>query len=146
MDTNQGELPSSAKIPESEIHYDLKGPCSDCPYRKGVPFHAGIFSNIPKVYRALQAGDGLHSCHKTHPVADGFKPGYMGPVQHCGGLLAMMNLDVSLLSGPQVRAIDSGRWDPGGMDAEAPVFASMKAMVRHYIKGAEAELARRKKK
>jgi hypothetical protein len=131
-------------IPEKELRYDLTGPCGDCPFRDGVAFHEGICSSLPTLMSRIDLGDLVHTCHKTHPGADGFNPSYRGPVQHCGGLLAMMSRDATLITGPQARALECGRWRPELTDPAAPVFKSMVAMLRHYYTVTVAMLERRK--
>lgn len=134
------------EIPADQIHYDLTGPCSDCPFRTDAAYHAGVFLDLPELSSALKEASLIHTCHKTHPVADGFQASYTGPIQHCGGLLAMMAKDINLVCAPQVQATRGGRWKPRGMDPSAPVFESFGQMARHYAARARDYLAKQREK
>src|SRR5262245_42241140 len=82
-------MTTSRRADASTLRYDLKRPCSDCPFRVDTPHHEGIATGLTELYGCMEMGTAAHSCHKTDPAADGFSPSYQGPIQHCAGFMIM---------------------------------------------------------
>ncbi len=75
----------------SEVGYDLKAPCNDCPFRRSSPLHKGVLHSLPDYEKRITEGEFGHSCHKTDERADsGFVSLVNGKIQHCVGALAFM--------------------------------------------------------
>lgn len=67
----------------------VAAPCADCPFRKDSRRESLTCENMIDSVERWEIGDEqLHSCHKTHKAALGYKPGYEGPVMACAGSLA----------------------------------------------------------
>lgn len=122
-----------------DLRFDLRGPCADCPFRSDAKMHNGVFKDLPKMVRMHEDGRLAHTCHKTDPRADGYVEGYSGPVQHCGGMLAMIAADPASMGAFHRRAVVLGRWKPEKMDL-SNVFRSWRDMVNKYIELASASL------
>jgi len=75
----------------SNVRYDLKNPCSDCPFMNTTPFHQGVAESIPQYIESIEAGRFAHTCHKTdnRPECDGPHT-HKGATQHCLGALLML--------------------------------------------------------
>lgn len=119
-----------------DLHYNLKSPCADCPFRRDAPDHAGIVSAIPGYLETIAAGRFGHSCHCTDPSADGFKGGD-GPIEFCAGSLQFLLRSGKWLQKPIAKAIDDKRFDVIAMEKRAKrskiVFKSVREMLGHYI-------------
>lgn len=106
----------------SDVDWDLKSPCDDCPFLRTSPFHQGVASAIPKHVEAIQAGAFAHTCHKTdcRPSVDGPKT-FKGRAKHCAGALMMLlktgkGFDLQL---PLLQALEQGKFDCRDMLARA---------------------------
>lgn len=120
----------------TEMRFDLKRPCKDCPFREGAPYHEGVLKDIPKYHSLIEKGKMAHSCHMTDPRSDSpAGQAYKGPVQHCAGLLLMMANDVNLLGDYQAAAWSDGKWKPMDMDRTVKVFKDFGALLKHYLDG-----------
>lgn len=75
----------------SDLHWDLKKPCADCPFTKSAKYHGGVCSSLPEYVNSIEAGRFAHTCHKTDVTeeCDG-PPDRHGPPQHCAGALMML--------------------------------------------------------
>ncbi len=75
----------------TEVNYDLKRPCNDCPFMKTAKFHEGVADSLPDYLDSIKAGTFSHTCHKTdnREAVDGPK-NCTGPVQHCLGSILML--------------------------------------------------------
>lgn len=122
--------------PTTEMRFDLKKPCKDCPFRADAPYHEGVLKDIPKLHSLVEKGQMAHSCHMTDPRSDSeHGKRYKGPVQHCAGLLLMMKNDVELLGQYQMGAWEDGRWKPMEMCTKTAVFKNLGQMLKHYLNG-----------
>lgn len=136
------QLPAIGSMVDVErIGFDLKGPCSDCPFGKNAPFHSGIIADLEKLLYGLAKGDIIHTCHKTDPRADGFIATSKN-VQHCGGLLQMMARDASLCGSAQLHALATEQWD-GKVHEPRRVFKSIRELIIHYASLCKTELKNR---
>ncbi len=112
-----------------EIHFDLKKPCDDCPFRRDVPCHDGVMGDLIGIWGKVEHGNFAHSCHKTDPRSDGFVDSYKGPTQHCAGAIIMIKN-----MGPE--SIQSHwilHWKKIKKIKKHPaVFTDLKEMMLHY--------------
>jgi hypothetical protein len=98
----------------SDIHWDLKRPCDDCPFAKASKFHQGIAERTEEKVRSIGDHVFAHTCHKTDPRADcETSKRYEGPLQHCYGAIMMLlktgrgsDLQIPLLEAAQAGKID----------------------------------------
>ena len=88
---------------------------------------------MPKLAEHLESGNFVHSCHKTHPGADGWNPDYKGDIQNCAGL-TIMQIKNEELTTPIVRATISGELDESKMDLTSDTFTDIKDMAAYYVK------------
>lgn len=99
----------------SDVRYDLRNPCADCPFMKTSPFHQGVAKSLPALVESIEAHSFAHTCHKTdtRPQCDGPVAGKETnkPVQHCIGSLMMLlkTGDGKDLQLPMFDAIDAGK-------------------------------------
>lgn len=135
---------------EAQLAWDMKEPCKECPFRKDVPpERKGIEETLPAMVKALKPdghGSFAHTCHRTDPrVTDGgFKEGYDGPIQMCGGFTLMM-FKSGLFSGPLLRAMAKKKVTHKTVSKEAMrgvhTLKELTSVMRHW---AEKELERLK--
>jgi hypothetical protein len=98
----------------SDLHWDLKSPCADCPFRKSTPFHQGVAEGSPDLINSMISGTFAHTCHKTDPRADSeHGKRHTGKLQHCIGALFMLiktgrGRDLQI---PLLRAAEESRLD-----------------------------------
>lgn len=119
------------------MRFDLRSPCSDCPFRTDAPMHEGIIAELPSKLDSLQEGILAHTCHQTDPRADcrADKRAPAGsPVQHCAGALIFAE-NVGLPQLPAIAAEAKGIYNPKRLNMSAPVFDSQVKMLLHYIPG-----------
>jgi hypothetical protein len=121
------------KVDPYSFKWELTKPCSDCPFVKSSPLHDGIASDLPKLAEHIESGNFVHSCHKTHPGADGWNPDYKGAIQNCAGL-TIMQIKNEELTIPIVRAKLSGELDDSKMDLTVDTFKDIKDMADYYVK------------
>jgi hypothetical protein len=99
---------------DSELRWDLKRPCGDCPFLRTSPFHAGVCRDVVTNATAIQDGSFVHTCHKTDarrgvdgPLAGGPQD---VPVQVCAGsLMMLLKHGAPWWQRPIVKAIDEKR-------------------------------------
>lgn len=112
------------------MRYELKTPCSNCPFRADVrPYIHPV--------RVLAAVQGAFSCHKTttckergndHPEA-----------QHCAGSLIMH--EKSNRPHQMMRIAERlGFYDRTKMDMDAPVYSDLEEMLCAYEEAEEEGL------
>lgn len=117
------------------LRYDLRGPCSECPFRLNAPWHEGVVKDLQLFYGRSERGDLVFTCHKTDPRSDSpIGQKYKGPVQHCGGLLLMMAKDASFCGRHQLQAMRSELWKPELMNFRQRVFKNFADMFTYYLK------------
>jgi hypothetical protein len=99
----------------SDVSWDLRNPCADCPFMKTSPFHQGVAKSIPALCESIESHSFAHTCHKTDyrtkcdgPVAG--KPTGRA-VQECVGSTLMLlktgqGKDLQL---PLLQAMESGK-------------------------------------
>jgi hypothetical protein len=120
-----------SEIENRELGYNLKKPCKDCPFRKDVPVHEGVASDLMAIWGKVEMGRFAHSCHKTDARSDGFIQGYDKGPEHCAGALIMLkNMGAEAIQDHWVipstwRKIKAIKKDPA-------VFESLTAMIKHY--------------
>lgn len=125
---------------DKTIGYDLKAPCSDCPFRKDAPLHKGVLKSLPDYAERIKEGRFSHSCHKTDERADsGFASLVNGKVQHCfGSLVLMKNIEESQDENDPEFVAQAGLLYAivGGVDyneiKSEEVYKSIPEMVRAY--------------
>jgi hypothetical protein len=120
-----------------KLHFDLKRPCAECPFRKGVPAHEGVFKSIPRYYREIQAGRFLHTCHRTDPRSD-YLPakGYKGKLQHCAGALAMQVNEGTAMRNAllvELAVFSRRRFLPDQLPKNPEVFGSFRELALYYF-------------
>lgn len=114
-----------------EIHFDLKSPCADCPFRRDVPCHPGVRDDLMSIWGKIEMGQFAHSCHKTDSRSDGFTAQPGTKIQHCAGALIMMkNMGPEAI---QDHWILPSRWKKiKALKSHSSVFNSFNEMVVHY--------------
>jgi hypothetical protein len=116
----------------SEVNFNLRRACKDCPFRRSTPHHEGVASDLENLYGQIERGGFLHSCHKTDPRSDGYVEGYKGPVSHCAGAMTLIknmgpeHFQGSMLKREVRRYMDKLKPDPD-------IFNSFLEMVEHYV-------------
>lgn len=122
---------------ESQLNYDMKEPCNDCPFRKSTPWDmkgVGIDKLNFMVDTIVYGQEGAHTCHKTDPRAD-YEPAkdYKGGLQHCVGFLRMcekgFSRKLSSRTGTAHRAILAGKLDPAILADPKDEVSSLKDLV-----------------
>lgn len=114
-----------------EMLYDLKTPCEDCPFRKDVRFHEGIYDALKDYEEHIPKGNLIHTCHKTDKRADGYQENYKkDKPQHCAGLLIM--LEKMGIPNTLMEYKEALNEKIEGLDMEAPVFNTLKEMRETY--------------
>ena len=138
MNLNGSELVNTQRlIEEEELHYDLRRPCFDCPFRRDVPKHEGFAATLPDLYLAIfMQGTKGHTCHMTDPMSDS-RAGqtYDGPLQHCAGALLIMRRESIKPPSSVSRAIADGRFDFDQLEDAGVVYGSLE-MLEGYARWA----------
>lgn len=113
------------------LEYDLKTPCQDCPFRKDVPIHNGVASDLMNIFGKIEMGKFAHSCHKTDHRSDGYIESYKGNVQHCAGAIIMMKkMGAEAI---QDHWVIPSTWKKIKRIKKHPaVFRGLKEMIIHY--------------
>lgn len=127
------------------LHFDLRTPCSNCPFRRDSKPHEGMPAKIVQLFEAWTGlGNAAFTCHRTDPNSD-WPPArnYRGPLQHCAGFMILME-KAKEPSEPMRKAAREGRFDRTKLNLNAPVF-SMMGMLKFYAKWGSALLASRTK-
>lgn len=135
----------------TEIGYDLKRPCQDCPFTRRAPFHSGVAESIPEYIASIDMGRFSHSCHKTdrRPQCDGPHT-WEGKPQHCVGALLMLikTGDGKDLQLPLLQAAEAGKIDLEALfelaKTDTEVF-TLDEMIEFYLKGIRKLLAEKSK-
>ena len=98
----------------SDVDWDLKSPCDDCPFLKRSPYHEGVASSLPNYVDSIEAHRFAHTCHKTdaRPSVDGPRT-WGGRAKHCAGAILMLlktgnGLDLQLAL---LQACEDGKLD-----------------------------------
>lgn len=132
-----------ASARERDLHYDLRTPCRNCPFRRDVPHHEGMPAKLTELFPGLPGGNVAFTCHRTDPRSD-WPPArnYKGKLQHCAGFMILMEKEGEPSNG-MLRAEKAGRLDRGKLDMKAPVH-SMMSILKSYAKWGGALLERRK--
>lgn len=114
-----------------ELHFDMKAPCDDCPFRRDVPCHDGVGSDLMSIWGKIETGRFAHSCHKTDSRSDGFTGNEKTKIQHCAGALIMMkNMGPESI---QDHWILPSRWKKiKALKAHPAVFNDLKEMMLKY--------------
>lgn len=117
------------------LRYDMRNPCSDCPFSTNAPWHQGIMEELARKTALMDAGHLAHTCHQTDARADcaATKRAPNGaPMQHCAGMLIMAEktgLQQRHMFAAQIR----GAYNPAKLNLNGPVFDSMGHMFSHYL-------------
>lgn len=105
-----------------DLDWDMKAPCSDCPFAKASAFHQGICRSLPGYLEVIERGHFAHSCHQTdpRPEVDGPRT-FKGTPKHCyGALMTLLKSGEGAdLQQPLIQAIDAGKLDIHALDAAA---------------------------
>jgi hypothetical protein len=123
-------------VDSTDLAFDLKKPCDDCPFTKNAKMHEGVVQDLIPQIKLMEEGRFMHSCHKTDPRADhGRETPPNGSIQHCAGVLLMMKKNPDLLGKGQCMAIFQKKWKPDLMskDAEKNAFESLGELAAHYF-------------
>ena len=124
----------------SDIGFDLKTPCTNCPFRKTAPQHSGIANSLIKFRELIKVGEFAHTCHMTDERSD--NPGaklFNGKVHHCVGAL-MMCEKMDKRQQFAWAAVLTKRWDPDKMHGMDLAFDSWDQMFRHYAYTVQGQL------
>jgi hypothetical protein len=124
--------PDPSAVDPYAFAWDLKTPCNDCPFLKSTPCHDGIASDLPTLLKHEDHGNYAHSCHKTHPGADGWVETYQGPVQHCAGF-TIMKIKSDNITTPMLLAKVKKKLDFKKMDLSVETFKDLTEMAFHYL-------------
>jgi hypothetical protein len=110
------------------MHFDLKKPCSNCPFRNDIPAYLtqGRVAEIDSVMDR-----GWFACHKTTVDSDDDDSGdrvTTDESQHCAGALILMEK-----SGRKSQVMQIAErldvYSPDELAMEAPVFGSFEEMI-----------------
>ena len=98
----------------SDVDWDLKGPCDDCPFLRTSTSHQGVAKSMPAYIESIHGQRFAHTCHKTdcRQAVDGPKT-FKGRPKHCAGALMMLlktgdGFDLQL---PLLESLEAGKWD-----------------------------------
>jgi hypothetical protein len=98
------------------MNYNLKKPCSSCPFRsdKLFPLHPSRARNI--IY-----GNGEFACHKTVDYSDDSEGRTKSKSEHCAGLLILLE---HMGQPHQMMRVSErlGAYDRHALDMTAPVY------------------------
>lgn len=108
------------------MHYDMKSPCSNCPFRSDIrPFLTS--GRVREIARALIRGE--FPCHKT-TVSDDDDEGGMSATEnsrHCVG--ALLLLESAGCPSQMLRIVGRlGMYDPRLLDRSVPVYSDWDEM------------------
>lgn len=113
-------------IPGQQMRFDLKGPCSGCPFRTdGGVRHLGRKRAI-EITESLCEG-ATFPCHKTTNEDDKGKRIINPSEQMCGG--AMVLLEKTSGGNLAMHLARVLRWYRGAVDLTAPVFNTFKQFI-----------------
>lgn len=125
------------------MHYDLRAPCHNCPFRTDVPPYIH-----PARVRDIEAGldRGTFTCHKTVERADDEAQTIINEdnQHHCAGALIL--LEKMERPSQMMRICERiGMYDRTKLNMEAPVYDTFDEMFEAH-KDAENKLQRRIRK
>lgn len=140
------KLPSLKVAPEpkpkkkAEFGYELRKPCSNCPFRTDITPYI-------RTERAKEIVEGLSqgtfSCHKTvdYEALDGMEEDEvetrsLAGEKFCAGAMIMMHKQGRVGQMGRIAA-RLGMYNPDNLDLEAPVFGSSLAFIEAQIGGRE---------
>lgn len=125
----------------TQMRFDLRSPCSDCPFRTDAPMHEGIISDLVSKFDSFDHDELAHSCHQTDPRACCPPEKRMpagSPIQHCAGAL-IFAYKQDRPQWPMILAEAKKLLDPKKLNMAAPVFDNKVKMLLHYIPGITAK-------
>lgn len=136
------------QILESDVDWDLKHPCGDCPFLRTSPFHSGVAKSLKAYVESMRGGTFLHTCHKTdnRQGCDGPR-NWGGRPKHCAGAILMLfkSGGTAWLQAPFIRAIDDGKVDVAALAIQAKadrrVF-TLRGLLGFYLRHATKLLAK----
>jgi hypothetical protein len=112
------------------VHYDLKTPCINCPFRSDVKAYIRP-ERVDEIERSLERG--VFPCHKTVDYeADGVteddvEAGVTADSQHCAGALIL--LEKMSKSSQMMRVAENvNLYDRRKLDMKTPVYKTFAAM------------------
>lgn len=122
-------------VDRDSYDFKLRGPCNECPFRKGAELHTGILKDMSRFFDNIDSGTFAFSCHKTDPRSDGYIEKYDGKLQHCGGALVFQR-NIGMLRKNKALLTDwiLGRLDYSKIRKSKKVFASKIEMLMHYLR------------
>jgi len=113
--------------------FDLKAPCVNCPFRKGL---GGNFRLHPERLESIR-DDVAFQCHKTVDYSDDTtKPGEKP--QQCAGLMAVLWREEKPNRIMQF-AMSTGHLDPDDLDPRGEAYETWGQVMRAHETGKEPE-------
>lgn len=107
----------------TDVTWDMKTPCADCPFLRTSPYHGGVAKSLPDYIDSIQSGCFAHTCHKTdrRPTCDGPHAFKGENPKHCAGAILMLlktghGMDLQI---PMLVAAEAGKLDIDDMAARA---------------------------
>ena len=122
---------SMRAIDVSELSFDLKKPCKDCPFKKSTPVHEGILADLMDICNKLDDGTGIFTCHKTDPntdSTDGQK--FKGKLQHCAGFM-IMAVKSKKTTDHMINAYADNKLDLAGLELSPEVSTRKEFVMKH---------------
>jgi hypothetical protein len=110
------------------MHFDLKKPCANCPFRSDIPAYL-TKGRVQQIVIALERA--TFACHKTTVDSDDDDSServVIDDSQHCAGALIMLQR-TRTYSRPAEIAEVLGLYDPSELEIESPVFNTFEEMI-----------------
>ncbi len=130
----------------TDLRFDLKLPCADCPFTPRAELNGGVGKQfVTELFWRIERGIAGFTCHKTDPRADGGKDAAQKTrreLQHCAGFLLMMERE----NNRQViaeRAVEDGIFHPERLNSKARVFTRL-GMLNVYERWFKARMPKGK--
>lgn len=123
----------------SDVAWNLRKPCGDCPFRRDAPPHIGVAKSIFEYLKSINENRFSHTCHKTDNrlECDGPRNFAGDRPEHCAGALHFLiraGVDLQL---PLLQAIEAGKLNIAQANADAAasdiVFESIDELIRFYL-------------
>lgn len=115
------------------MNYDLKKPCSNCPFRTDIKFYLDP-ERVEEICDAIVHQQATFACHKTTIACkeDESDEMLVGPkTQHCAG--AMIMLEHMEKPNQMMRIMERvGGYDRTKLKMNSPVFKNAEDMVETY--------------
>lgn len=112
--------------------FDLKHPCANCPFRKGV---GSLFQLGERRVRDIAAAPAFQ-CHKTVDYSGDDKPPAGDRPQQCAGLIAVLHRSDRDNQITQVAERLLG-YDPGRVDPRREAYDDLDQALAAHVRGVE---------